>query len=149
VTRLLKSVGRFIVLTSQETGNVSQILRATNCTLINNQVVTADEANDFAVYLHVKTARPGVLKIDCTDGRQEIDPMWRVTELNHRILPHEILFRDVKTAKAKVVEDTKDLLGILLAQPNPSVKVAGVPGQTVGGNRVPSDNEVSNATSVE
>jgi len=117
-----------VVLTSQESGNVSQILRATNRTLIGNQVVAADEAHDFAVYLHVKTARPRVLKIDCTNGRQEINPMRRVTELNHRILPREIFFRDVKTAKAKVVEDTKDLLGILLAQPNPSVEVTGVPG---------------------
>ena len=74
---------KFAALANQNPGNVRQTPQTTNHTLVGNQVFTADEAHDLALVVCIKTARPRVLKIDCTDGRQEIDLTGQIAKLNH------------------------------------------------------------------
>jgi hypothetical protein len=42
-------------------------LRPTNRTFVGNQGFTANEIDDFAIYLDVETAWPRVIKVDSAD----------------------------------------------------------------------------------
>ena len=134
---------------ARESCNVGNILWPAGSTLVSKKVVASDERDVQVVDGDDHASGPCVVELDTFNRGQDVNPIRWVAKLDDRIEFQEIIPRQPKSGKTECFERTENTFGILRAYPYPGIKITGIPRQSMGRNRVATDNEKTNVVSDE
>ena len=143
-------IGRARLLLPQRF-DVGLIFGPTRCPFVSNERGTPEYRYRNAFDDSFGPIGPSLLEGDSTDGRQQIDPVWRQSELGDEVGASEIFAcnSEILDWGAKLGERADHSGRILLRRLHPDVQIAGRTRNRVNAERMGTDNQKPNVSCVQ
>src|SRR5262245_1351443 len=122
---------------------ISEVPRATERTLVTDEIALTDEGTGHAGEITHHAATPGFFECQARERRQHIDAAWRNSNLEHEIDASQIGFRQIAERRSKRSKRAIDTGSIVGGRIDPDIEIAGGARTRVKCDCVRADDEVT------
>lgn len=110
--------------------------------LVPDELVPAQHGDFQSFDLHDDAILRGLFEVHAADGSQDIDSLWRQTDLEDHVRAGKIFERKLVKGSAEGLERAPDAMGIIARGPYPEVQIPGCARHAVRGERMRADDDV-------